>query len=129
VSRELVSLLLHRRSFAYSSLPEIPPKDIWKVVGEHKAEYDALTAEEKDKLVQELDEHKATQKKSRWSSNKSKGNNVTHTFGRITNKVCFSGRWEVMGWQHVLLAPEPKIADRYGDDAGRCPRGKQSNNQ
>lgn len=64
-------------------------KDAMKIVASHKAEYNALTAEERDELVRGLEEAKAIEKKSRRTSNKSKGLDITHTIRKITGEVCY----------------------------------------
>ena len=58
-----------------------------KIVSDHTDEYKALTTEEKDKLIKDLEEAKAVKMKSRRISNKSKGNDISHTIGMITGKV------------------------------------------
>jgi hypothetical protein len=46
-----------------------------------------MTEVEKTELVREFDDDKAIKQKGRRVSNKSKGNDIAHTFGRITNEV------------------------------------------
>jgi hypothetical protein len=53
----------------------------------YQAEYDSLTAHQKDELVWAFDEHKATKVCGLQISNKSKVNDVTHTLKAIENEV------------------------------------------
>ena len=57
------------------------------LVRAHKEEYDNLTLDQKDKIVQEFDEHKATKTCGLRISTKSRVNNVTHTLKAIQTEV------------------------------------------
>jgi hypothetical protein len=57
------------------------------MVNGYRAEYYAMPAEQKAKLISELDEHKASQKRGLRVSTRARVNDVTHTLKVVENEV------------------------------------------
>jgi hypothetical protein len=54
---------------------------------EKRAKYNALTAEEKEELLQEHEEHKATKETATRTSTRSRVSDITHTVQRVEQEV------------------------------------------
>jgi biotin-(acetyl-CoA carboxylase) ligase len=61
-----------------------------ELINEHRVEYHALSNDEKDSILKEYEEHKATKTNGVRISTKSKVNDVTQTLKVIENEVCVS---------------------------------------
>ena len=57
------------------------------MINDYRAEYHALPAEQKAKLITELDEYKASQKRGLRVSTRARINDVTHTLMAVENEV------------------------------------------
>jgi hypothetical protein len=57
---------------------------------ENRVKYNALTVEEKEELMQEFDEHKATKGKALCTSTKSRVSDITHAVQRVEQEVSSS---------------------------------------